>query len=108
MEGLAALVATSFVVLIFSSAMMLASRRDIKNEVSVETNKKIFKATSIITIICALITIIFILTFLPKSSSGSRCDICRKPATHTFQGYGYCDEHYQNAIIWAFEHTKEN
>ena len=48
------------------------------------------------------------LTFLPKSSSGSRCDICRKPATHSFQGYGYCDEHYQDAIKWAFEHTKEN
>lgn len=105
---MAVLIETSIIVLMFSGAMMLASRRDIKNEVSVETNTKIFKVTKIITIICALITIISMLTFLPKSSSGSRCDICRKPATHSFQGYGYCDEHYQDAIKWAFEHTKEN
>lgn len=105
---MAALIFTSLIVLIFSGVIMLTSQRDIKNEVSVEINKKIFKVTRIITIICALITIISMLTFLPKSSSGSRCDICRKPATHTFQGYGYCDEHYQDAIKWAFEHTKEN
>lgn len=108
MEGLAALISTSIIVLLFSTVMMLVSRRDIKNEVSVETNKKIFKVTRIITIICALITIISILAFLPKSSSGNRCDICGKAATHTFQGYGYCEEHYQKAILWAFENTNPN
>ena len=60
---MAVLIATSIIVLMFSGAMMLASRRDIKNEVSVETNTKIFKVTKIITIICALITIISMLTF---------------------------------------------
>ena len=38
---MAVLIATSIIVLMFSGAMMLASRRDIKNEVSVETNTKI-------------------------------------------------------------------
>ncbi len=102
-----ALMATSLIVLMFSGVMMLASRRDINNGVSVETNKKIFKVTKIISITCALILIISMLVFLPKGSSRNRCDICRKPATHTFQGHGYCSEHYQDALNWAFEHTKE-
>ena len=37
---MAVLIATSIIVLMFSGAMMLASRRDIKNEVSVETSHK--------------------------------------------------------------------
>ena len=63
---MAVLIATSIIVLMFSGAMMLASRRDIKNEVSVETNTKIFKVTKIITIICALILSFLCLHFFLK------------------------------------------
>lgn len=40
------------------------------------------------------------------SKSTSKCTICRKTATHTFQGSGYCDAHYKDAIIWAMDHVK--
>ena len=33
--------------------------------------------------------------------STHKCTICRKAATHEFQGYYYCNEHYQDAILWA-------
>lgn len=42
-----------------------------------------------------------------SGSSSNKCTICRKPATHTFQGSGYCDEHYQDAITWAMNHPKK-
>lgn len=38
--------------------------------------------------------------------STSKCTICRKPATHTFQGSGYCDSHYADAVSWAMGHKK--
>ncbi len=38
--------------------------------------------------------------------STSKCTICRKPATHVFQGSGYCDQHYQDAVNWAIDQPK--
>lgn len=35
------------------------------------------------------------------------CTICGKIATHTFQGSGYCDNHYEDAINWALTHPKK-
>lgn len=35
----------------------------------------------------------------------SKCTICGKEATHKFKGYGHCDTHYKDAIIWAMQHT---
>lgn len=35
----------------------------------------------------------------------SKCTICGQPATHTFQGSGYCTEHYKDAIIWAADNV---
>lgn len=51
--------------------------------------------------------LILVLAFLLYAcdSGTSRCTICQKTATHTFQGSGYCDKHYQDAIIWAFDHV---
>lgn len=95
-------------VVIIGSIVMLASRGDINDDVDVETNKKIFKFSGIAVLSSIILCIILIFISSLNSSPGNRCDICREPATHTFQGYGYCDEHYQDAIKWAFEHTKEN
>ena len=39
-------------------------------------------------------------------SGTSKCTICGEKATHVFQGSGYCDEHYQDAVIWSMEHSK--
>lgn len=95
-------------VVIIGSIVMLASRGDINDDIDVETNKKIFKFSGIAVLSSIILCIILIFISSLNSSPGNRCDICREPATHTFQGYGYCDEHYQDAIKWAFEHTKEN
>lgn len=35
------------------------------------------------------------------------CTICKKTATEVFQGYNYCDEHYIDAVTWAFEKALE-
>lgn len=35
-------------------------------------------------------------------ASTDKCTICGKPATHEFQGSGYCNEHYTDAVIWSF------
>ena len=40
------------------------------------------------------------------SKSTNRCTICGKTATHAFQGSGYCDTHYKDAVSWAMDHTK--
>lgn len=45
------------------------------------------------------------LTACGGGSSSSKCTICKKPATHSFQGSGYCDKHYQNAVTWAINNV---
>lgn len=42
-----------------------------------------------------------------SSSGGSsnRCTICNSSATNTFQGSGYCDKHYKDAINWALDNV---
>ena len=42
------------------------------------------------------------------STSTNKCTICRKTATHTFQGSGYCNEHYEDAVYWAFDNVAGN
>ena len=39
------------------------------------------------------------------SSSGNKCTICKKTATHTFQGSKYCDSCYEDAVKWAFNNV---
>lgn len=39
------------------------------------------------------------------SSSGNKCTICKKTATHTFQNSKYCDSCYEDAVIWAFNNV---
>lgn len=39
------------------------------------------------------------------STKTGKCTICGKSATHTFQGYGYCDKHYSNAVRWAIDNV---
>lgn len=102
------LFALSLIIFLLGCAMLLVSHRDISRGVSIETNKKIFKISGITTLVSALIFVcLFSIAFL-NGSSGNRCDICNKPATHSFQGYGYCDEHYQQAVIWAFDNVNED
>ena len=45
-----------------------------------------------------------------KKSTGNTCTICGKPATHEYQGSGYCDEHYNDAVEWSINNAagKEN
>ena len=35
-----------------------------------------------------------------------KCNICGKSATHTFQGYGYCNKHYDGAVKWAIDNPR--
>ena len=52
------------------------------------------------------IVLCFALSACGGSKSTSKCTICKKTATHTFQGSGYCDAHYKDAIVWAMDHVK--
>lgn len=38
-----------------------------------------------------------------KTRDMSKCTICGKPSTHTFQESPYCDKHYEDAVKWVFE-----
>lgn len=100
---MAILFAVSLIIFIFGCLILLMSHRDISNGVSVDTNKKIFKISRIVTLISGFLFVVLLCISLLNSSSSHRCNICGKPATNTFQGYGYCDEHYKEAIIWAFD-----
>lgn len=40
-----------------------------------------------------------------SGGSTSKCTICGKAATHTFQGSGYCTKHYKDAIVWAMDNV---
>lgn len=53
------------------------------------------------------IVLCFALSACGGSKSTSKCTICKKTATHTFQGSGYCDAHYKDAVSWATGHTKK-
>ncbi len=53
--------------------------------------------------IVALFTIL--LVGCSSSSGTSKCTICRKTATHTYQGSGYCTEHYKDAIAWSIKNV---
>ncbi len=33
----------------------------------------------------------------PGYGNTSKCTICGKPATHSTENYGYCDEHWKDA-----------
>lgn len=73
-----------------------------------KARKMLYWAFLIIVIGCLLIAVVSCgSSCVGGSGSGdtSKCTICRKPATHVFQGSGYCDEHYQDAIVWSIEHS---
>ena len=63
--------------------------------------------------VIAIFVIIGLLLVIPEllngssnnSSSKSRCTICGKAATNTFQNSGYCSQHYRDAIIWAMDNV---
>lgn len=64
-----------------------------------------------VTIFIAVIVVLALLFSCMGSSGGSsggtgRCTICKKTATHTYQGSGYCDTHYRDAISWSLTHLK--
>lgn len=35
------------------------------------------------------------------------CNICDKKATKTFQGYDYCEKHYDDAVKWAIDNPRD-
>lgn len=59
-----------------------------------------------IAVLTIAIIIILSMTACGGGSSRSKCTICGKAATHTFQGSGYCNTHYSDAIAWAMTHSK--
>lgn len=65
------------------------------------------KAFALFVIIALCISILCACVGGSSSSRGStsKCTICKKTATHTFQGSGYCDKHYQDAVEWAFDNV---
>lgn len=73
--------------------------------------------TSIFKIICssivgAILVGIIIYAFRSCSEIGGRagsgkCTICNKSASHTFQGYDYCREHYNDAVSWAIDNAND-
>lgn len=55
--------------------------------------------------LCLSIIMLFSLCACGGGRSGSGCTICGKAATHTFQGSGYCDRHYSDAVSWAIDNV---
>lgn len=37
-----------------------------------------------------------------------KCTICNKDAYNEFQGSPYCDEHYEDAVLWAIDNVSGN
>ena len=70
--------------------------------------------SALFAVIFIAIVLIIVISLFNGSGSGSgrygkgsgKCNICGKTATHTFQGYGYCDTHYENAVNYAINHSK--
>lgn len=46
-------------------------------------------------------------TLRPSSTPTGKCCICKKTASHTFQGSNYCDSCYNDAVKWAIDHPKK-
>ncbi len=49
--------------------------------------------------------IVLLLAGCSSSSRTSKCTICGKSASHTYQGSGYCNEHYKDAIVWSIKNV---
>ncbi len=67
------------------------------------------------TVVLILVAIAFVVFALKSCMGGifssedtSKCTICGKAATHTFQGSGYCTKHYNNAVKWAFDNVADD
>lgn len=61
-----------------------------------------------LTIVVVLLAIVFLFSMCSDGSSSSnksKCAICGKTATHTFQGSGYCNTHYNKAVKWAINNV---
>ena len=81
----------------------VAQRKELENWVK---NKLI----PVLVIIAIAVAILIGINGFGNSSYGGNtdtCTICGKRATHTFQGSGYCDNHYEDAINWALTHPKK-
>lgn len=68
------------------------------------------KLIPVLVIIAIAVAILIGINAFGNSSNGGNtdtCTICGKRATHTFQGSGYCDNHYEDAINWALTHPKK-
>ena len=81
----------------------VAQRKELENWVK---NKLI----PVLVIIAIAVAILIGINGFGNSSYGGNtdtCTICGKSATHTFQGSGYCDNHYKDAINWALTHPKK-
>ncbi|MBE7036011.1 MAG: hypothetical protein E7403_01805 [Ruminococcaceae bacterium] len=70
--------------------------------------KKFYTAMLILLIVCVAVSLGTSLgTSLIKKGDESKCTICDKPASHSFQGSGYCGEHYNDAVRWAIDNVSE-
>ena len=58
-------------------------------------------------IITVLIVMLLFSCSIERPRDINECTICGKKATHTFQGSGYCNKHYDNAIKWAIDNPKD-
>lgn len=63
--------------------------------------------TIVVIIAAALLLSIAIGSCSSGGGGTSTCTICGQKATHVFQGSGYCDTHYKDAIAWAMTHSKK-
>ena len=87
----------------FIKTKPVAQRKELGNWVK---NKLI----PVLVILAIAVAILIGINAFGNSSNGGNtdtCTICGKKATHTFQGSGYCDNHYEDAINWALTHPKK-
>lgn len=60
-----------------------------------------------VVVITAVFVVLLISCSIDRPRDINECTICGKTATHTFQGSGYCNKHYDNAIKWAIDNPKD-
>ncbi len=96
---------------IITHSVYITIKKNIKRteaQAKIEATKKYTKLGILAWIVSMIIFIIVIATGVFTIERNSKCTICKEPATKTFQSSPYCEEHYIDAVKWAFNNVAGN
>ena len=90
-------------VLLFAGGLLYGIIGDFKKHKSKDTIGGLIG----VIVITALIVVLLFSCSIERPRDINECTICGEKATHTFQGSGYCNKHYDDAIKWAIDNPKD-